>query len=236
MPDGIDRATRRGEAPIHADNSFSLSRASETLLMFHLTLTCRRRNHCQPVRNEHSWCVSKSDYHASDIEVKTTAEGALVYLCRTCTDYKGEEKLFTTKTYLHPHGASADHQLAVQSSRAEALRREELQYEAELEAIPVQALSFSSLPPVNLAPRRPTFSTLNDELPLETGFVDHLNDVHFDTGQYILENLGRPRVRSAAIQYAIDKYGYEADDMDITVTSVVDNLRRIGKIHHNPVG
>ena len=98
-----------------------------------------------------------------------------------------------------------------------------METELATESIPTQAINPERLPLVQKIPRRPEIPITNEEA--SDNFND-FDDVFFNAGQDALERFTAPREISEAHSHLLDKYGNEADDIDITVNSVTEELTR----------
>ena len=154
------------------------------------------------------------------------ADGKLKIRCKSCSAMAramGKGDKYLTKSYLPSHTTTTEHLRAVTQMRSDSLHHQEMQAESSKEAVPIQALNVERLPAVQKAPQRPQIP-MHEEVYSDD--FQYFDDVVFSAGQEVIDRYENRHQKTWAHDYALDKYGNEADEIDITVNSVTEELTR----------
>ena len=150
-------------------------------------------------------------------------------MCRVCTQVRKRENWSTSRHFLRTHLASRDHlQNArnLQESRDNQLRGEA---ESAREAAEARQLNILDVPFAREQAKRPRI----DGYDLQENDQYYLEDSTFSAGQNVLDDFQHfivTRDPAKSLQHGVvDKFGLEADEADITISSVVGILHVNGE-------
>ena len=125
------------------------------------------------------------------------------------------------------HENTTEHLQAIARIQSDSLHRQAMEIEAAKEAIPTQAMNTERLPAVQLPPQR---SQIPSHEEADFNDFHHFDDVVFSAGQEVIDRYESRLEKTWAHEYALDKYGNEADDIDITINQVSEDLDRKGML------
>lgn len=177
-------------------------------------------------------CKQRDSQYCKEFAVRQCVGGGEEYMCRVCTQVRRQENWSTSRHFLRTHLASKEHLQNVRDLQEFHESRLRVEAESTREAAESRRLNVLDIPFAREQAKRPR---IDDYDLQQTGQPsnDYLDDYTFSAGQDVLENIHRFHVTrdpARSLQHGIvDKFGLEADEADITASSVVGILHANGE-------
>lgn len=160
----------------------------------------------------------------SGFAVRDCVDGSKEYMCRVCSQVRKQTVWQTSRYFLRTHPTTKDHLQNVRSLQESEITHQRHEEESSREAADVRNLNV-----VDISYARPNLKRPRvDEYYYHEETTHNDPDFMFTAGQEGLANSRRyPVIQDPAFylrQDVVDKFGLVADDIDITMSSVMAAL------------